>query len=264
MSSDSRLWDLTLPSVPSEIIVFPGLPSVCVVGDLAGTLQSFDLSCIPKLGHLTGSEGFKQPTSVILSHSNADVFKIIALKVGITSLSAPPDGNSMIAGTSSGDIFIIAVEPTQIRRWRSVSTGLKTTSVQKVCLHTIAKEPKAVSIDWLSAVSMQKKIYIFANTRSENAALLMSQDVATHCQLVKTFRVPSLRAKCPVAIHCANDHWTILAGTDVGDLILCEENGVITSLPFHESTVTVVEWLQHGNLFISGDVSGLLSLWSKT
>jgi hypothetical protein len=263
MSSDSRLWDLTLPSIPSEIIVFPGLSSVCVVGDLSGNLQSFDLSCIPKVAHLTGAEGFKQPTSVILSHSNADILKIIALKVAITSLSAPADGNCLIAGTSSGDIFIIAVEPTQVRRWRTVSTGFRTLSVQKVALHQIAKEPKPVSIDWISAVFMESKVYIFANTRSEKAALLVSQDLANHCNLVKTFRVPSLRAKCPVAINSVNGHWIVLAGTDVGDLILCEEMGGLLSLPFHDATVTVVEWLHHGHLFISADVSGLLSLWTK-
>jgi hypothetical protein len=174
------------------------------------------------------------------------------------------DGNCLIAGTSSGDIYIIAVEPTQVRRWRTVSTGLKTVSVQKICLHTIAREPKPVSIDWISAVLLENRIYILANTRSEKAALLMTQDLANHCQLVKTFRVPSLRAKCPVAINSVNGRWVVLAGTDVGDLLLCEEYGVILSLPFHESTVTVLEWLHHGHLFISADVSGLLSLWTKT
>jgi hypothetical protein len=89
-------------------------------------------------------------------------------------------------------------------------------------------------------------------------------DDLKHAKVVKDFRLPSLRAKCPVAISQGKSGWVVVAGTDAGDIYLCEEHALTLSLSLHEVTVVALEWLRTGKTFISGDISSTIGLWTKS
>jgi hypothetical protein len=263
MSSDSHLWELSLPSVPSETTMFPQAPGVCVYGDRAGALYSFDLSNIPVSMILEVGTGFRQPTTATLSQAGADVTRICKIGQPITTVASVEGRALLLVGTSECDVFLVAIEARAARKWKNASKELRSTSIEKVSLPKLVKDVKPVSVDALSAVIIDGKLYFAVNMRNEKAAVLVSED-QKRAKVVKEFRLPSVRARCPVAISEGRNGWVVVAGTDAGDLALTEQDSQSVSLALHEVTVVVLEWIRKGRTFLSGDISSVVGIWTRS
>ncbi|KAH0791647.1 hypothetical protein GPJ56_004436 [Histomonas meleagridis] len=261
ISNQSHLYEITLQSTPSEIEIFNGNTTIVIVGDICGNIYSIDFSEISttKNDNLI----FKQPTTATISNAYIDPVKIFNAKKPITSIRSPKDSNIILCGTSDGDIYIITVELKTSRKWKGQFSELKAKSVQNIKFNKLTKEVKPSSIDSISSVFINSKNYVFVNTRNERAALLCSDDNLKTLHLLKQYRVPSLRAKCPGALNDVNGKWLWAAGTDMGDLIIEEEGEEIVILTMHEAAITVVQWLPGVRAFISADSAGLMSIWTK-
>jgi hypothetical protein len=264
VSSDSHLWEFSMPSLPSEIVRYPGADNLCVVGDRTGMLYSFDLSNIPLTKQVPLGTSFQQPTSATLSHADVDVRTICRLGKPVTALAATAESATLVAGTSEGEVFLVAVETKLVRKWRVTVVELRPRSIQRVILAKLMKELHPVSIDCLSSVVIDDNLYFAVNMRNERAGLFVSEDHMAHSALVKEFRLPSLRAKCPIAVTEGKQKWVVVTGSDMGDLLIAEKDASLVSLTLHETTVSVVEWLPRGRSFISGDVNGMVAFWAKT
>jgi len=263
LNSDSRLYEIQLPAPPSEIVKFPSIPHYLVVGDRSGQIIGMDLLEASSLSQSVESTGgFRQPTSSTLSRIDVNINKIHNAKRPITSL-AVVSSDMIICGTSDGDIDIVYVEFKMIKRKKVFITDIKLKSSIRVTLPKVIPGIKVASIDCISGIQLHHLSYLIVNMRSEQAAFLVSDDGFKHFRQVKSVRVPSLRAKCPVSISQVDDKWIFVAGTDMGDLIMSEEGEDQSILTLHETTIAAIEWLKNSRTFLAADVSGLISLWKK-
>ena len=263
LSSDSRIFELPMPSPPSEVARFSSSTALIVVGDRSGLLYSLDLTEF-NTAHITTdiSSTFKQPTNMTLSKIDPSIIKFHNSKKPITALCVPQSGECVICGTSDGDLDVVFVEQKTVRGWKGTRAELKMKSTVHIPMNGLLNM-KPCSVDALSTVHTKQGNFIFVNLRSEFAALLISEDNYRSVMLKKSIRVPSLRAKCPGSITAVNDEWIWVAGTDMGDLILQEQGEEQTILTLHETTIASVEWVPNQMKFIAADVSGLISLWTK-
>jgi WD40 repeat protein len=263
LSCDSRLFELPMPSPPSEVARFSISSSIVVVGDRSGQLYSLDLADLNPIHQCDGSTGFKQPTSTTISKIDPSVNKFHNMKQPITALCVQQSGECIICGTSDGNIDIVFVEQKNVRGWKGARSELKTRSVVSILISDLLNT-KPASIDSLATTKTPQGDFVFVNLRSEYGALLISEDGFKHTILKKSVRVPSTRARCPAAMTSVNGQWMWVVGTDMGDLILQESGEEQTILTLHETTITAVEWSGNIKRFIAADVSGLISLWTKT
>lgn len=262
LCNDSRIYELPMPSPPSEIARYT-TPPIIIVGDRAGVLYSLDLSELNPSHTLDASASFKQPTNSTISNVDPIYSKFHKLKKPITALCVSPDGGAIICGTSDGDIDVVLVEPKESRFFKSARNELKSTGVTHVSMSGLLNI-KPCSVDAVAIVHIPDGDLIFVNMRSELSGLLISEDNFKHVIMKKMVRVPSMRAKCPAAITYVDGKWLWVAGTDMGDLIMQEQGEEIAILTLHESTIAAVEWCKQQKRFIAADVSGLISLWEKT
>ena len=262
MSSDAHLWELRLQSEPSEIESYWGIPNSCVVGDRTGSVVMCDLSQTVK--NIGSVAEFRQPTAATISRVETDITKVYNVKKSISSLHSPANSECLLVGTSDGDVFVIGVEVRHVKKWRTARDELRCKSVQIVSMPTLVKGLKSASVDSISAMLLGSTLYMFVNTRSESGALLSSDDIANEIKVVKEFRVPSLRAKCPVGINAVGDAWMWVAGTDMGDVIIGERGEDLAIVALHESSISVVEWVPRSRVFIAADVAGVLSIWTRS
>ena len=260
MSSDAHLWELKMPSEPSEIDSYDGIENSIIVGERSGDVLMFDLRKIVR--NVGTAIEFKKPTSATISKAETEICRVYSLRKPISAMSVPDKGNCIAVGTSDGEIHIIGVEVKKIQKWRKAKTELKMTSVQVVAISI--KDLKQVSIDSIAAMMLGGKFHMFVNTRSENGTLFVSDDIANNCHVVKEFRVPSLRAKCPVDINSIDNQWLWVAGTDMGDVIVGAKGEDVAILALHDSSISVVQWVPHSRVFISADVAGRLTMWTRS
>jgi len=61
-----------------------------------------------------------------------------------------------------------------------------------------------------------------------------------------------------------NEKWLWASGTDMGDLIICEEGEEPIILTLHESPIASLEWMENSKVFMAADQSGLISIWTKS
>ena len=264
LTSDSRIFELPVPSPPSEVVRFSAASSIVVVGDRSGLLYSLDLSEFNAPHTATDvSATFKQPTTSTISKIDPSINKFHNSKKPITALSVPQSSDCVICGTSDGEIDVVFVEQKTVRGWKGTRNELKMKGTVHIPMNSLLNT-KPASVDALSTVHTKQGDFIFINLRSEFAALLISEDGYKNVMLKKSIRVPSGRAKCPGSITAVNDEWLWVAGTDMGDLIMQEQGEEQNILTLHETTIASVEWCPNQMKFIAADVSGLISLWTKT
>ena len=263
LSSDSRIFELPMPSPPSEVSRFSNSSSIVVVGDRSGLLYSLDLSDLNQPHSADPTQiTFKQPTSATISKIDPSVNKFHNSKKPITALCVPQSGECIICGTSDGEIDVVFVEQKTVRGWKGTRSELKMKSAVHIPMNSLLNT-KPASVDALSTVHTKQGDFIFVNLRSEFAALLISEDEYKSVILKKSVRVPSMRARCPAALTAVGDEWIWVAGTDMGDLILQEQGEEQNILTLHETAIASVEWCPNQKKFLAADVSGLISLWTK-
>jgi hypothetical protein len=120
---------------------------------------------------------------------------------------------------------------------------------------------KAASVDSLSVLRVNDTDLVLFNMRNEDAGLLVSKD--RHMNIVQNYRIPSLRAKCPCALNLVDGNWLWICGSDMGDLIVCEQEQEPVILTMHEEAIVSVDWIKGTKMFLAADVSGLVSFWRK-
>lgn len=262
LSSDSHISEIPLPSTPSDIVAYN---TNVITSDRSGNILSFDLYEVNRINNESEQVFQKlQPSAITLSKAEVEVTKLYNAKKPITTLATCKGSNYVIAGTSDGDIYVVYFEPKAIKKRKMHLTELKPKQFIKLSLAQMTKDMKPSSIDSLSIIIRNNQHMMFVNTRSEQSGIFMSNDSMRHIELVKQYRVPSLRAKTPGAINLCNNQWLIVCGTDMGDLIVGEEQDDQNILTTHESSISAVEWLPNSRNFIAADVQGLISFWTKT
>ncbi|OHT01514.1 hypothetical protein TRFO_31603 [Tritrichomonas foetus] len=262
LCGETRICELVLPSPPSEVIKYPNSEAVAIIGSHNGHLFSVDLS---ELSVGETAAGFRQNlSSATLSKFECEVTRFHNAKKSISALAAVKGSESIICGTSDGDIDILSIEPKVSRKRGKIFTELKLKSSIRISGTKFTNSPKSCSVDALSMILIENNEFIFYNTRNEMAALLAIKENSKHPQLVKNYRVPSLRAKCPCAINNFRGNWVWCCGTDMGDLIVCDKDEEPTILTMHESSIASIEFVPNAHMFLAADVSGLISFWAKT
>jgi hypothetical protein len=126
------------------------------------------------------------------------------------------------------------------------------------------KSVKNASVDSIAALRIPSLgEFVLCNTRNEESVLLALRD-RRQLELVKTYRIPSFRAKCPCAMNDLGERWLWLCGSDMGDLIVCEQGEDPVILTMHEDAIVAVQWIRHTQMFLAADATGLVSFWRKT
>ena len=264
ISSDSHIFEIPLKAPPSEILRYPCQEGhLALVGDRSGQVLALGLTELVSNVKQTDIL-FKQPTSATISKADIDISRIHNIKRPVTSLACSQNGDVIVVGTTDGDVDVITIEQKIIKKKKRLIVELKARGTIKLDVSRLTAGIKGISIDALSIVNTQEDFYIFANARNENAGLFMSPDALKHIQLVKQFRIPSLRAKCPGQMNMVNNRWLWACGTDMGDLILCEEGDDPTILTLHENPIASLEWMEDSKVFMAADQSGLISIWTKS
>ena len=262
LSGETRICELVMPAPPAEVAKYHNAESMAILGTHTGQVFSIDLSDL-SMGE--PAAGFRQDlSSATLSKYECEVVRLHNAKKQISALASVMGSETILCGTSDGDIDIIYVECKFVRKRGKAFTELRAKSTSRISAMKFTNTPKATSVDALSLILIDMDEYIFYNTRNENAALLVIKDGDKHPQLIKSYRVPSLRAKCPGAINNFRGSWVWVCGTDMGDLIVCDKNEEPTILTLHESAIASIEWVPNAHMFLAADVSGLISFWAKT
>lgn len=258
----TRICELILPSPPSEVLKYPNGEAIAIIGTHTGHLYCIDLTELAE-----SASGFRQDmSSATLSKYETEITRFHNAKKQISALASVNGSETIICGTSDGDIDIVSVEAKFVKKRGKMFMELKAKSVTRISAMKYTNSPKSTSVDSLSMIILDDSDdqYVFYNTRNETAALLKMNEGAKHLQLVKNYRVPSLRAKCPCAVNNFRGKWVWVCGTDMGDLMVCDQNEDPTIVTLHESAIVSVEWVPNSHMFLAADVSGLISFWAKT
>ncbi|KAK8894692.1 hypothetical protein M9Y10_023129 [Tritrichomonas musculus] len=270
LCGENRICELVLPAPPSEVIKYPNGEAIAIIGTHLGYVFSVDLSDLT-IGLGESALGFTQDlSSTTLSKYDCEVTRVHNAKKQISALASVKGSETIVCGTSDGDIDIVWIEMKTVKKRGRVFTELKAKSATRISAARYTSSPKSTSVDSLSMIMISDNDsnsytdFIFYNTRNEMAALLQMKDSIKHAQLVKSYRVPSLRAKCPCAINNFRGNWVWVCGTDMGDLIVCDKGEEPTILTMHESAIVSVEFVPNSHMFLAADVTGLISFWAKT
>jgi hypothetical protein len=254
LHGENRIAEIGLPALPSEVIKFRMKGAIGLIGSQTGVLMCCDLS------ELASAPTSFQPNSpVTVSKCDWEVVKLHNAKKSISSLSATTD--TIFCGTSDGDIDIVQTAVKSGKK-RGKGIDIRTKSVLRVSATKLCRSVKTASVDSLSFLEISERNFIFVNLRNEDAALLSIRD--KQLQAIEHYRVPSVRAKCPCGMNDWNGRWIWVCGSDMGDLIVCEEDQDPVILTMHEDAIVAVQWLKHRQMFIAADASGLVSFWKKT
>jgi hypothetical protein len=177
----------------------------------------------------------------------------------ISAIAAGAD--FVLCGTSDGDIDIITTEVKTSKKKGRVVSEIKVKSVSRISAVKFTRSVKTSSVDSLSVLRIGDADLVLFNMRNEDATLLNSKD--KHMTVIHNYRIPSLRAKCPCALNLVDGRWLWICGSDMGDLVVCEEDQEPVILTMHEEAIVSVDWIKGTKMFLAADVSGLVSFWKK-
>jgi hypothetical protein len=255
LHGENRIAEINLPALPSEVIKFRMNGAIGIIGSQTGVLM-----CCDRSGLSSAPRSFQPDSPVTVSRVDWEIVKLHNAKKSISSLAATTD--AIFCGTSDGDIDIVQTEiKTGKKRGKSL-VEIRLKSVWRVSATRLCHSVKNASVDSISFLEISDRNFVFINLRNEDAALLDFRD--KQLLAIEHYRVPSVRAKCPCAMNDWNGKWNWLCGSDMGDLIVCEEDQDPVILTMHEDAIVAVQWLKHRQMFVAADASGLVSFWKKT
>jgi hypothetical protein len=254
LAGDSRIFEIPLPAPPSEIAKYPTSAALALIGSQSGHVMCCDIS-----EFFSGGFSLLREGAVTISKVECDVIKFHNAKKMISALAAGPD--FILCGTSDGDIDILTTELKTSKKKGKFVSEVKVKSVSRISAVKFTESVRNASVDSLSVLRINETDLLMFNTRNEEAALLASKE--KYMNVIHNYRIPSLRAKCPCALNSVDGEWLWICGSDMGDLIVCEEGQEPVILTMHEEAIVSVEWIKGTKMFLAADVSGLVSFWKK-
>jgi hypothetical protein len=260
ISGDS-LYDVELPSCPSEVVKYYLCSSVLVFGDRSGLIYCIDFESTINVNDESFPPKDRRHLKQSIKTVNLLIDKVYNTKKPVTALDVGENNGCIISGDSNAEIDVIFVEVKNKTHKRRSISALKPKSVVRISMNQFVKAVGNASVDSLSTTRVNGIDYLLVNHRSEHSILLFSQDGMKKFQLLKNFRVPSNRGKCPAAINSCERKKIAISGTDMGDLVLAEEDKETTILNLNESSINSLDWAGNFRQFLASDVSSLISFW---
>ena len=270
VTTEMKVFEIPLSFAPSNVLCYPN-QSLLIVAARVGVLYSVDLTDIADSVQTNEDDFFIKPVSTNVTKIEVNVVKFHKSKYPITDMTITASGNQIIYGTSEGEITVCCIELRNIRGWKNVRMELKETGTIRYTVSQIVANIKKAPVDAVSTLRINRgsddepilEDYLFLNMRNEYSILFVTHDEFEHLILIRSIRSPSTRAHCPALISLVDKSYICLSGTDMGDLLIAENEDDPLILTFHEEAISSVDWCKNSNKFIAADVSGVISLWTK-